>query len=40
LHGASLHVGTLGRRLSDLQQPGYTLAILRALEADDTPPSP
>ena len=39
LHGASLHVGTLGRRLSDLQQPGYTLAILRALETETTPPT-
>ncbi len=38
LHGAALHIGTLDRRLRDLQQPGYTLAILRALEAETTPP--
>ncbi len=38
LRGAALHIGTLSRRLSDLQKPGYTLAILRALEAETTPP--
>ena len=39
LHGAALHIGILDRRLRDLQQPGYTLAILRALEAADTSPA-
>jgi hypothetical protein len=39
LHGEALQSRTLRRHLRELQLPGYTLAILRALEADDTPPA-
>jgi hypothetical protein len=38
LHGTALQLFTLRQQLSELPQPGYILAILRALEPADIPP--
>ena len=39
LHGPALQLSTLRQRLSELPQPGYVIAILRALEPEDIPPA-
>lgn len=37
LHGAALQLFSLRQQLGELRQPGYVLAILRALEPADIP---